>query len=183
MKKLFLMLPVLFLAASVARGAVSFPITVIERVVLTVTPVGADATVFSVADALTQTVTLTGAARRAGESIIIEHMLATATIGGTIGFDIMLFTRSFAGTALNAAWSPVAGDVNNSYAGKITVEGSDWVALGSASQAAHLISEDLRINMPPDSKNLYFQVVLRKGDASLTTNALVFRFDIAWIKP
>ncbi len=182
MRSLSLVAVLLLAVASVAKASVTFPLEVIERVELSVSPTGAHATVFSVGDAITQTFTLTGAAQRPGGVGIIQHLRCTLSVSGTVGFDVMVFSRSFAGTALNAAWAPTAGDLANSYVGKISIVGSDWVAQGSSAQSAVNEDVDLRFDLPKGSRNLYCQAVLRLGDKAITTDALKFKFDIAWLK-
>lgn len=165
-----------------ARAAVSYPIEIDSSVQLSATPVTLSVTVFSVDDALSETFTLAGATRRSGGKGMIRHLHVLAAKSTTIGFDVMIFSRTFAGTALNEAWAPATGDVNNSFIGKISITSTAWTQLGSGAASAEFLDVDMPYNLPAGQDDLQCQLVIRGGDDSLTANQLVIKADAVWVK-
>lgn len=165
-----------------ARAAVSYPIEIDSAVQLSASPTVASSSVYSVADALGDKFTLAGATRRAGGKGMLRHMRAFATVSTTVGFDVMVFSRSFSGTAKNEPWVPLAGDVNNSFVGVVSIAAADWTALGSGAAYAENTDIDLPYNLPAGESALYGQMVIRKGDDSFAADSLVLKFDAVWQK-
>jgi len=181
MRKFLILLPALLFAASIGGAAVDYPVTIDKAVELSSTPVTTSTTVYSVDDALGTADVFAGATRRAGGQGMIRHLRVLAAQSTTIGFDVMLFSRTFAGTALNEPWLPATGDVNNSFLGKISISGTAWTALGANAAYAEFRDIDLPYDLPAGVDDLSYQLVIRGGDDSVAADNIVLKLDAVWL--
>jgi len=182
MRKLFVVAVALMLATIASRGqaAVNYQLEIDKYRDLSATPPCQSVTVFTDGDALTEVFEFSGATRRSGGMGVVRELLVIAAQSTTVGFDLVLSSRTFTGSPLNEAFTPVKGEMNNSLETTITVTASDWVSLGGVSYA-RITGIDYVYDLPDGQDDLHAQAVMNVGDESVTANNLVFKLKVAWL--
>jgi len=181
MKKLFGLLAVVLLVASGARAAVQMQLVIDKHVDISATPLVASVTVYAASDALGNRMTWAGVTRRAGGVAVVREMLVVSTQSTTVGFTLMLMSRTFTASLTNEAFAPVAGEVRESFVGKIVVAGTDWTALGTGTSFVRKTDVDLVVNLPAGQDDLHGQLMMGFWENSFAADNFVVTLKIGWL--
>ena len=181
MKKWYLLVALL-LVTSWAHAAKNVNVDLNQSVVSSCAPVIASVTVFTDGDALGGMNTFDALTRDYQGRVVAHELTITSLISTTATFDVVFYSRTFTPGVNNEAWTPVAGEINDSYLGTTSIAAADWTAVGSGLSTVRKTGLAFDWTTVAASDSVYAQLVMSVGDQSFASNALVLRLKASRVK-